>query len=131
MNGIRIAVGLIRSNEGSVLLVRKHGTTAFMQPGGKIEEGEQAPAALVRELAEELAICVRLADLRHRGRATEKAANEPGYFVDADIFECRDEGPITIRAELAEAIWFDPVAHAHLELAPLTRKHILPLVSEP
>ena len=43
---IRIAAALIRNERGEVLLVRKRDTQAFMQPGGKLEPGESAAAAL-------------------------------------------------------------------------------------
>ena len=127
MNVIRIAVALLRNTQGQVLLVRKRGTSAFMQPGGKIEAGEQASVALARELAEELDLQLEPAAFLHRGNATAVAANEPGYVVEAEVFECSCEGPVSVHAELAEAIWFDPAQHDHLELAPLTRDHILPL----
>ena len=44
---IRIAAALLIGPDGRTLLVRKRGTEAFMQPGGKIEAHEQpvhAPA---------------------------------------------------------------------------------------
>ena len=53
---IRIAASLIVNSAGRVLLVRKRGTTAFMQAGGKIEPHESAAQALTRELEEELGI---------------------------------------------------------------------------
>ena len=37
---IRIVAALIRDDAGRVLLVRKRGTDAFMQPGGKRDPGE-------------------------------------------------------------------------------------------
>jgi 8-oxo-dGTP pyrophosphatase MutT (NUDIX family) len=46
---------LVRA-DGRTLLVRKRHTTAFMQPGGKIDCDETAQRALVRELQEELGI---------------------------------------------------------------------------
>jgi 8-oxo-dGTP diphosphatase len=49
---IRIVAALIRDDAGRVLLVRKRGTTAFMQPGGKRDAGEDDIAALSREVAE-------------------------------------------------------------------------------
>ena len=39
---IEIVAALIRDRAGRVLLVRKRGTTAFMQPGGKRDSGEQS-----------------------------------------------------------------------------------------
>lgn len=38
--GIHIASALIVGPDGRTLLVRKRGTRAFQQPGGKIDPGE-------------------------------------------------------------------------------------------
>jgi 8-oxo-dGTP diphosphatase len=51
---ISVVAALIRDNDGRVLLVRKRGTSAFMQPGGKRDVDESDLAALSREVAEEL-----------------------------------------------------------------------------
>ncbi|HZP68639.1 MAG TPA: NUDIX domain-containing protein [Pseudolabrys sp.] len=53
-NVISVVAALIRDEQGRVLLVRKRGTAAFMQPGGKRDPGESELAALARELTEEL-----------------------------------------------------------------------------
>ena len=37
---ISVVAAVIRDDSGRVLLVRKRGTTAFMQPGGKRDTGE-------------------------------------------------------------------------------------------
>ena len=55
-HSIYIAAALLIGSDGKTLLVRKRNTTAFMQPGGKIEPGELAVNALARELDEELGI---------------------------------------------------------------------------
>jgi len=49
---ISVVAALIRDPDGRVLLVRKRGTEAFMQPGGKRDIGESDVAALSREIAE-------------------------------------------------------------------------------
>ena len=56
MNGapIKVVAALISDDAGRVLLVRKRGTAAFMQPGGKRDPGEDDIAALSREIVEEL-----------------------------------------------------------------------------
>ena len=50
---IWIAAAIIDDGLGKILLVRKSGTAAFMQPGGKIGENETPLAALRRELLED------------------------------------------------------------------------------
>ena len=53
---ITIAAAVILDERNRMLLVRKRGSAFFMQPGGKIESGESALAALTRELREELGV---------------------------------------------------------------------------
>jgi 8-oxo-dGTP pyrophosphatase MutT (NUDIX family) len=126
---ISIAAALIDDGEGEVFLVRKRGTTAFMQAGGKIELGETAFAALVRELTEELRFTPVEAEVRYLGTFTSQAANEPGHLLQAALFHIRLRREFHIAAELEEAIWL-PIERAYkLHLAPFTRNHVLPLAS--
>ncbi|MCQ8277562.1 NUDIX domain-containing protein [Acetobacteraceae bacterium KSS8] len=127
MNVIRIAAALLLRADNQTLLVRKRGTRAFMQPGGKIDPGETAEAALVRELREELGISIDPAALEPLGDADADAANEPGCRVAATLFALRWDGPVMPAAEIEEARWVDPASPGALELAPLTRGHVLPL----
>lgn len=122
---IRIAAALILDSAGRALLVRKRGTQAFMQAGGKIEPGEAPLDALRRELCEELEIELT-AEPEHLGRFSAPAANEEGRIVEAEIFHLRLEGPLSPAAELEEIRWVDP-GKPGLLLAPLTRDHVLPL----
>jgi 8-oxo-dGTP diphosphatase len=73
-SSIRIAAAVIRDRHDRILLVRKHGTTAFMQPGGKIHPNEDALGALARELHEELGCSIRPATARFLGRFAAPAA---------------------------------------------------------
>ncbi len=125
---IRIAAALVVSPDGRVLLVRKRGATAFMQPGGKIEPGETPRAALVRELSEELGLVVSPEALEPLGRFSAPAANEPGHEVQAELFRVTvDVADAAPQAEIAEALWVTVDEALTLELAPLTRDHVLPL----
>lgn len=124
---IRIAAALIDDGAGRLLLVRKAATTAFMQAGGKIEDGESPLSALRRELHEEIGLDLVDGDARPLGRFSAPAANEPGHVVDADVFHIRARHIPDIRSEIEEAIWVDAAEAMALPLAPLTRDHILPL----
>jgi 8-oxo-dGTP diphosphatase len=109
------------------LVVRKRGTQSFMQPGGKLEQHEDAAVALVRELREELGLVVDPSLPTYLGRFTAPAANEPGSAVEAELFRVAIADDVTPLAEIEEAIWIDPGAADDLVLAPLTRHHVLPL----
>jgi 8-oxo-dGTP diphosphatase len=67
-NVISVVAALIRDDLGRVLLVRKRGTAAFMQPGGKRDAGESDVAALTREIVEELGCRVVAGSAQALGR---------------------------------------------------------------
>ena len=125
---IQIAAALIDDDHGRVFLVRKRGTAAFMQAGGKIDAGETPHGALARELAEELNITLTDAQPPYLGMFSCAAANEPGHQLEAHLFHIRaNNSEFTIAAELDEALWVSTEAAAKLPLASFTRDHVLPL----
>ena len=126
---IKIVAALISDDAGRVLLVRKRGTTAFMQPGGKRDPGEDDTAALAREIAEELGCSVVRASIRPLGEFNAIAANESGFRVQACLYGVDVTGDITPGREIDETIWIDPAAPPDIVLAPLTREHVLPLAA--
>jgi 8-oxo-dGTP pyrophosphatase MutT (NUDIX family) len=123
---IRIAAALLIGGDGQTLLVRKRGTLAFMQPGGKIDAGEQPVEALARELHEELNLRIDPSQAVYLGRFSAPAANEPGFTVQAELFQVQIDVPVTPAAEIEEVRWIDPAGDGGLHLAPLTRELILP-----
>ncbi len=124
---IHIAAALIDDGEGRVMLVRKTGTRPFMQAGGKIEDGEDAWAALRRELAEEIGLNLPPLTGCYLGRFKAIAANESETYVLADLFHVRTSHAPMASAEIAEAIWFEVAKVADLPLAPLTREIVIPI----
>jgi len=126
-NIIRIAAALLIDPQGRTLLVRKRGTQAFMQPGGKIDAGESAVAALVRELHEELGLHIDPAQAIALGQFSAPAANEPGFEVQAQLFRVDCAEAVTPAAEIEEVVWLAADQSPELQLAPLTRDLILPL----
>jgi 8-oxo-dGTP pyrophosphatase MutT (NUDIX family) len=125
---IRIAAAVLMRADGATLLVRKRGTTVFMQPGGKIDVHEEPVQALCRELAEELGLRIPSSDAKYIGRFRAEAANEVDHVVIADIFCVETDAIIKLEAEIEEVRWIHASSAANLELAPLTRDYILPLV---
>ncbi|MDP9414253.1 MAG: NUDIX domain-containing protein [Pseudomonadota bacterium] len=124
---IRIVAAVVVNDAGDTLLVRKQGTVAFMQPGGKVQGGENSLLTLQREILEELGCAVESTSCRSLGVFSAPAANEPGWTVEAELFAATLIGDVQPSAEIEEAIWFDPDAGSNIELAPLTRAHALPL----
>lgn len=111
------------------MVVRKRGTTTFIQPGGKIERGELPAAALCRELEEELGLRVGAEDLTFSGSYPGPAVNEPGRTVVAHAFRIVVDGAVTAAAEIEELAWIDPAEPGDIVLAPLTRDRFLPLIA--
>jgi 8-oxo-dGTP pyrophosphatase MutT (NUDIX family) len=127
MTVIRIAAALLIGADGRTLLVRKRGTRAFMQPGGKIEAGELPALALARELREELGLVVEPGKAQFLGEFSAIAANEPGFEVNCQLFRLDVDQAVEPAAEIEEIVWVDAGNVDHLHLAPLTRDSILPL----
>jgi 8-oxo-dGTP diphosphatase len=126
---IRIAAAVIVDEQGRTLLVRKRGTRAFMQPGGKLGVGELAPEALAREIREELGCGIR-GESRPLGLFRAPAANEAGSIVEAELFAIKLDGAIAPAAEIEEARWHDANDLISCDLAPLTRDHVLPFIRQ-
>ena len=123
---IRLATALILDGEGRTLMVRKRGTTALIQPGGKIEPGENAEAALARELREELGVAVVRTD--RIGRFTAPAVHEPGRRVESELFRVEIAGTPTPGEEIEALFWLTAEQADAAPIAPLSRNHVLPLV---
>ncbi len=125
-NIIRIAAAVLIGPDGRTLLVRKRGTQAFMQPGGKIDAHEQPIEALARELEEELALKIDPVRATYLGHFCAPAVNEPGFEVQAELFLLHIDADVALAAEIEEVQWIDPRGDGGLTLAPLTGEVILP-----
>jgi 8-oxo-dGTP diphosphatase len=127
---IRIVAAVIVDDGGKLLLVRKRGTTKFMQPGGKIEPHEDELAALARELEEELGCTLDMESARAFGRFQGPSANEPGAVLEASLYSARITGTPTPQNEIDEILWLTDVLAETTDLAPLTRTFVLPRLKE-
>jgi 8-oxo-dGTP pyrophosphatase MutT (NUDIX family) len=124
---LRVAAAIVVDGEGRNLLVRKRGSTQFMQAGGKLEEGEVAIEALARELAEELGFELDPGETEYLGFFRADAAHESDTELHAEVFAITVAGNVEAHGEIEELIWIDRLDAVPTELAPLTRDELLPL----
>lgn len=115
------AVAFVR--DGAVLTVRKRGTSRFMLVGGKLEPGESAKQAALRETREEVGIEVDDAELM--GVFVSEAANEPGHELHSTVFVAHSEALPVAAGEIAEVRW-TPIQDPPDDLAPMLEHHVLP-----
>lgn len=124
---LRVAAGIVTDPAGRTLVVRKRGTSSFMQAGGKIEPGESALEALTRELREEIGLVLDPDTTEYLGSYRAVAANEPDTVIRAEVFALVCDGLISAAGEIEELRWIEALESMDLDLAPLTRDTILPL----
>ncbi|NTA37925.1 DNA mismatch repair protein MutT [Agrobacterium salinitolerans] len=124
---ILIAAAILLNEKRQMLVVRKRGTTQFMQPGGKIDPGETPEQALHRELAEEIGLTLPEHAVRYEGIFREEAANEPGADVVAHAFTARLQAEVMPQAEIEEVRWLDLDRNPGVTIARLTETQMLPL----
>jgi 8-oxo-dGTP diphosphatase len=130
---LRIVAAVVVRDDGRFLLVRKRGTTSFMQVGGKIELDESPLDALLRECLEEIALVVAPDGVRELGRYSAVAANEPDHVVDAYAYEVDVPSGFDPRpqAELEELVWVDPTSpQTSHPIAPLSQDLLAAVVAD-
>ena len=119
------AVALVR--DGHVLTVRKRGTHRFMLVGGKLEPGESARDAALRETHEEVGL--RIEDATLLGEFHSEAANEPGHTLHSTVFLVESDADPVASAEIEEVRW-TPLHDYPDDLAPMLELHVLPRLVE-
>lgn len=123
---ISVVAALFEANGKILLFQRPPHKARGMQwefPGGKIEPGETAEAALIRECREELDICVSVL-----GECARTKHNYPDISIDLILLRCRiDSGSPRLQEHIAMATVTLEEA-AKLNLAPADRK-LLSMIS--
>ncbi|MDF1489448.1 NUDIX hydrolase [Tessaracoccus caeni] len=127
---IRVSAVVLRDERGQVLMVRKRGTSMWMNPGGKPEPGESAAECAAREVAEELGLRLDPARLLPLGEFAAPAANEAGFTVVANVFDWPEHvsAQVTPTAEIEEVRWVTDEDLHDGTLAPLFVDHIAPAI---
>jgi 8-oxo-dGTP pyrophosphatase MutT (NUDIX family) len=104
---IHKAAGILIKDK-RILVTRSGDTDVFVAPGGKLEQGEPAHVALIRELKEELGITVTDDALKHFGVFRAEAAGQKDVTVVMDVFMVREwTGTMAPHNEVVEIAWAD------------------------
>lgn len=102
---IHKASGVLIKNR-HFLVVRAYGKDVFVAPGGKLESGETAMAALIREMKEEVQIDITEAGLELIGTFHAIAAGSESKTLKMDVFLIRDsQGEPLPSSEIEEIMW--------------------------
>lgn len=128
MHTLILATACLLNPDHQLLVVRKRGSRFWMLPGGKIDAGETAEQALLRELQEELQWTAPAAAFQPLGCFEHIAANEADTRIQAHTFwmQLQHVPPLQIAAEIEAMHWLSLHEDEGMTLAPLLIDHVLP-----
>ena len=118
--------GAVFDAQGRVLLVRHTYVRGWWLPGGGVERGQTAEAAVIRELHEEAGVIVE-----GRPKLVSIHSNEVRFRGDHVLIYRVDRFTLTERAhqtEIAEVGWFDPMSLPQ-DTNPGSRRRIAELMA--
>ncbi|MDQ3763245.1 MAG: NUDIX domain-containing protein [Actinomycetota bacterium] len=131
------AFAVVRNGLGQVLLVRRADDGYWELPGGRVEVGESASAAAVREVAEEAGVVIKVTGLAG-------VYSDPGHVLAypcgggiyqqfavcfhafTPVRDARPDGN-----ETSAAAWFDPEQARQLVMHPAMRQRLTDALVEP
>ena len=124
-----LKIGLAVTDAGRLLVVKKKGTSSYILPGGKPEEGESDLQALAREIEEELGCQLNPATIAFLGCFSDTAAEMANTRVTVRLYGAQLLGDPSPRSEIETLKWFCPVAENGNSLAPSLQNQIVPFLS--
>lgn len=120
------ASGIILKDR-EVLVERSVGKEYFIHPGGKIESGETAKQAVIRELKEEFQIEVSEEDLELFDKNSAPAANSPEVDVHMEVFLVKKwQGEIMPDNEVEEIRWLTSDVPRDIKIGSIMEHETLP-----
>lgn len=131
------AFAVARNGSGRVLMVRRCDDGYWELPGGRVEVGESASAAVVREVAEETGVTIKVTGLAgvysDPGHVLAYPRGEGIYQQFAVCFHAfspaHDAQPD--HDETTAAAWFDPEQATQLAMHPAMRQRLTDALAEP
>ncbi|HEY8482885.1 MAG TPA: NUDIX domain-containing protein [Spirillospora sp.] len=115
---VRCVGGIVRDEEGRLLMVRRArppGEGLWSIPGGRVEPGEDDPAAVARELKEETGLDVRVGVLA--GTVDRPGPGGVTYEIH-DYAATVTGGVLQAGDDVSEVRWVSPDALRDLPLVP-------------
>jgi len=110
-----------------VLVSRSAGKDIFIHLGGRIELGESAKQALIRELKEEIQIDVQEKDLELFDRNSAPAANSPEVDVHMEVFLVKQwDGEIARDNEVEEIRWLTSDVPEDIKIGSIMQHETIP-----
>lgn len=124
---IHKAAGIIIKDR-KLLIARAKGKDVFMAPGGRLEQGETAIEAAIRELHEEFQLIVAAEDLEMFGTFYAEAAgsHNTGRQLRMDVFTVKRFGDITPDNEIEEIRWITSRIPKDIEVGSIFAHEVLP-----
>jgi len=119
--------GGIIIRDRKVLLGRSKGKSLFINPGGKLEQGETVKQALVCELMEEFRIGVSEADLEEFGTFYAPAAGQEDSWLRMDVLiVTKWEGDPVVDHEIEELRWASSELEPGLKTGSIFEHEVIP-----
>ena len=134
------AFAAVRNVAGEVLLVRRIDDGYWELPGGRLEVGESAAQAVIREVAEESGVAIALVGLSGVYSDPTHVLLDPDGTVHQQLALCFHAVPSTSEypqeprpdgIETQEAAWCAPAALVNLAMHPAMRMRVHDAVTAP
>jgi ADP-ribose pyrophosphatase YjhB (NUDIX family) len=131
------AFAVVRNSSGRILLVRRADDGYWELPGGRIEVGESASAAVIREVREEARVAIRVtgivgvySDPRHVLVYPREAAIYQQFAVCFHAISTASDAHHDDHGTTAAA-WFEPEQATQLSMHPAMRQRLTDALTEP
>jgi 8-oxo-dGTP pyrophosphatase MutT (NUDIX family) len=122
-----LKIGLAVKDGNKVLLLKKHGGSRYILPGGKPEKDEGDLETLNREIWEELGCALNAKSVEFLGSFTDVAADMTGVTVTVRLYKGELIGKPSPKSEIEVLRWLGD-REEESSLAPSLRNQILPFL---
>lgn len=112
------------------LVTRARGKDVFVAPGGKLEPGESAVVALIREMMEEVQVEVKEEDVEPIGTFQAQAAGNESKLLEMEVFLIRNSlGDPVSSSEVEETMWVNTQTTG-VKLGSIFEHDVMPKLKE-